>query len=472
MPISAIAYSIYVRQAQDASTEVYTLDYGDTLRVFDVRGNPRSSRKWSSRVRCIAVGDIEGHGNDAVAGGVGKRLLVIDKRGNPLWKINLESNVIACDARDIDGDDAAEVVAAMQNRRVILWNHDQEALFSKTFDETISDVWLEDITNDSELEVVVAERKGFIRILTAAGYEIKELKLGDSITVFGILVFGKRKFFITGNHTNFLTIWDIDGNEVTQVELPDDPKSLATGVPDDVSNVTYLVVGTGDRNLIFWVAQETEPVSKSEKRTLQQIGSTKTTIYRRAIVCGNCGAPASPETPRCESCGAVLEMLDEYELDEFIIEAIESVTSKIKRIELKELDIILRRTLPRPAAYNLRKSLQTMIKKQLIDGHFDRSFFVVTEPRKLEAPKDLDRRDLTQAKQILTDLLTNQRTFDVVQMERETGIPAKILRRTLLILLGEGAVQGVLSGDIFSLDQKQDAKSFAKRFDEELKRII
>jgi hypothetical protein len=57
-------------------------------------------------------------------------------------------------------------------------------------------------------------------------------------------------------------------------------------------------------------------------------------------------------------------------------------------------------------------------------------------------------------------------------MERETGIPAKILRRTLLILLGEGVVQGVLSGNIFSLDQKQNARSFAKRFDEELKRII
>jgi len=469
VPISAIAYSIYVRQAQDASTEVYTLDYGDSLRVFDVRGNPRSSRKWTSRVRCIAVGDIEGQGDDAVVGGVGKRLLIIDKRGKPIWNINLESTVISCDARDIDGDDAAEVVVAMQNKRVVLWNHDKEALFSRTFDETITDVWLEDITNDSELEVIVADRKGFVRILTAAGYQIQELKLGESITVFGILVFGKRKFFITGDHTEILKIWDIDGNQVSTIELPDNPKALATGVPDDISNVTYLVVSTGDRNLQFWVAQESVSVPNSEKITLQQIESTKTEIYRRVIKCGNCGAPASPESPRCESCGSVLEILDEYQLDEFIREALESVTSKHNRIELKELDRILRRTLPRPAAYNLRKSLQTMIKKQIIDGYFDRSFFIVTESKKIDIPKGISSSDISQARKTLTELLSNQRTIDVMKMERETGISAKILRRTLLILLGEGLVQGVLSGNVFALDQKQDPKAFAKHLDEELK---
>jgi hypothetical protein len=165
-------------------------------------------------------------------------------------------------------------------------------------------------------------------------------------------------------------------------------------------------------------------------------------------------------------------MLDEYDLDEFIREALESVTSKHKRIELKELDRILRRTLPRPAAYNLRKSLQTMIRKQIIDGHFDGSFFIVTEPKKLVTPKDLDRKEVAQVQQTLVELLSKERTFDVVQMERETGIPSKILRRTLLILLGEGVVQGVLSGNIFSLDQKQNPKTFAKRFDEEIKRII
>ncbi|MHA2352620.1 MAG: hypothetical protein ACXABX_05830, partial [Candidatus Thorarchaeota archaeon] len=102
VPTSANVYSVYVRQKTDASTQIFSLDYGDRLRVFDARGTLRSTRKWSSKVRCIAVGDIEGEGKDALVGGVGKKVLVVDHRGSPVWNIRLESNVVACDARDVD----------------------------------------------------------------------------------------------------------------------------------------------------------------------------------------------------------------------------------------------------------------------------------------------------------------------------------------------------------------------------------
>ncbi|MGY5876074.1 MAG: hypothetical protein RTU30_10035 [Candidatus Thorarchaeota archaeon] len=468
VPISSVAYSIYVRQALDASTEVYSLDYGDRLRVFDARGNTRSSRKWSSRVRCIAVGDVEGDGHDSLVGGVGKRVLVVDHRGSPLWKISLESSVIACDARDIDGDDTAEVVVALQNKRVILWNHDQEALFSRTMEGAISDVWLEDITNDSELEVVIAERKGLVRILTAAGYEIRQVQLGKSITVFGVLSFESRKLFVTGDHSKTLRIWDIDGHEVATIDLPDAPKALASGVPDDVHDISYLVVSTNDRNILFWEIQESAKASKEERLILQQIESTKDIMYRRAIKCGNCGAPTSPEASKCESCGAILEMLDEYAIEQFIVESLESITSKHKRIHLKEMDKILRRTLPQPAAYNLRSSLQAMIKRGVIDGYFEGSEFVVTEVSKIKRGK-VTRSDVRKVSTSLTDLLKDIRSIDVDQMERETGVPAKILRRTLLILLGEGLIEGALTGDVFVLDDKQDTRLLVKKLEEELR---
>ncbi|MFX0108661.1 MAG: hypothetical protein ACFE7R_10275, partial [Candidatus Hodarchaeota archaeon] len=92
VPIPANSYSLYVRQSRDARTQVFSLDYGEKLRVYDASGSLRSTRDWSSKVRCIAVGDIEGEGSDALVGGVGKRVLVVDQRGKPLWKIELESS--------------------------------------------------------------------------------------------------------------------------------------------------------------------------------------------------------------------------------------------------------------------------------------------------------------------------------------------------------------------------------------------
>ncbi|MHA2214139.1 MAG: zinc ribbon domain-containing protein, partial [Candidatus Thorarchaeota archaeon] len=337
VPTSANIYSVYVRQRQDAKTQIFSLDYSDKLRVYDARGTLRSTRKWSSKVRCIAVADVEGVGKDSLVGGVGKKVMVVDHQGSPIWNISLESSVVACDARDIDGDDAAEVVVALQNRRVILWNDDKNALFSRTMDRPVADVWLEDITNDTELEVVIADRKGVVTILTAAGYKLKELQLGSSLTTFAVLTFGERRLFVTGDRSSELKIWDIDGNQVASIEIDETPKAMATGIPDDVSDVAYLVVSTRDKKLSFWEVQETGKTSKSERVILQQIDSTKDTVYRRVIKCGNCGAPASPEAAKCESCGSQLEVLAEYVIEEYIQESIESITSKHHRIKLKEL---------------------------------------------------------------------------------------------------------------------------------------
>ena len=467
MVTSANVYSVYVRQKQDASTQIFSLDYGDSLRVFDARGTLRSKRKWSSKVRCIAVGDVEGEGKDALVGGVGKKVLVVDHRGSPVWNIRLESNVVACDARDIDGDDAAEVVVALQNNRVILYNDDKDAIFTKTMRDPVADVWLEDITKDTELEIVVADKKGVITILTAAGYELKELQLGSKLSVFAVLSFGKRTLFITGDQSSTLRMWDIDGNEVARLEVGDTPRAMATGIPDDISDVAFLVVSTKDKKLSFWEVQESGKVTRTEKVILQQIGSTKTVLYRRAIKCGNCGAPTSPEASTCSSCGAKLEMIEEYVIEEYIQESIDSITSKHNKIKLRELDRILRRTLPRPAAYNLRRSLQAMIQSNEIEGHIDSNMFVRTESKKKRIPAP-SRQDVQKVKGSLRNLLRGTDTLDVSRLEKETGVDRRILRRTLIILLGEGTIHGSISGDEFILEEKQNVSDFERKLLDEL----
>jgi hypothetical protein len=429
-------------------------------------GTLRSTRKWSSKVRCIAVADIEGEGKDALVGGVGKKVLVVDHRGSPVWNIRLESNVVACDARDIDGDDAAEVAVALENNRIILYNDDKDAIFTKTMRDPVADVWLEDITKDTELEVVVAEKSGLITVLTAAGYQLKELQLGSRLSVFAVLSFGDRTLFITGDQSPTLRMWDIDGNEVARLDVGDIPRAMATGIPDDISDVAFLVVSTTDKKLNFWEVQGTGEATRTEKVILQQIGSTKTVLYRRAIKCGNCGAPTSPEASACSSCGAKLEMIEEYVIEEYIQESIDSITSKHNRIKLMELDRILRRTLPRPAAYNLRRSLQAMIQSDAIEGHIDGSVFVRTEAKK-KMPRP-SSQEIQKVKGSLRNLIRGTDTLDIRRLERETGVDRRILRRTLIILLGEGTVQGSLSGDKFILEQKQDIKDFESKLVDEL----
>jgi hypothetical protein len=469
VPVSANVYSVYVRQRQDSSTQIFSLDYADRLRIFDARGTVRSTRKWSSKVRCIAVADVRGEGKDSLVGGVGKKLLVVDHRGEPFWKISLESPVVACDARDVDGDGAAEVVVALQNRRVVLWNDDRDAIFSRNMRNPIADVWLEDITNDGELETVIADRSGLVTVLTSAGYQLREIQLGESITTFAVLSFGERKLFVTGDTSSVLRLWDLDGAEVERVQLDDSPRALATGVPDDDSDIAYLVVSTRDKKLTFFEVEGSGKVSKTEQVILQQIGSTKTILYRRAIKCGNCGAPVSPEAPRCSSCGAQLEMYEEYVIEEYIQESIDSITSKHERIQLHELDRILRRTLPRPAAYNLRRSLQAMIQSGAIEGYIQENMFVRTQAGARKILKKPDQKAIQRVPSAILDLLKGQGSFEVAKLERETEVDRDVLRRTLIILLGEGEVKGTLDGNEFRLSEGQDPRELARLMTEELR---
>ncbi|NHJ14558.1 MAG: zinc ribbon domain-containing protein, partial [Candidatus Thorarchaeota archaeon] len=321
---------------------------------------------------------------------------------------------------------------------------------------------------DSELEVVIAEQTGVVTILTAAGYELKRLELGNVITVFAVLTYGKRKLFVTGDHSPTLKIWDIDGNVLEQITVPAAPKAIASGTPDDVSDLAYLVIASRDRKLSFWEIRGPVKVTSEEKITLQAIESTKTTLYRRAIKCGNCGAPTSPEAPECSACGAKLQVLGEYVIEQYIQDSIDSITSRHTKMKLKDLDTILRKTLPQPAAYNLRRSIQAMLKKGKIEGHFDENAFVRTvkaEPKKLEKPS---AEQVERAEEILVDLLRGKDTLDIKLLERKTGIDRRILRHTLLILLGEGAIQGTFYGDEFTLDRNERPEEFVRKMAKEL----
>ncbi|MFW9806795.1 MAG: hypothetical protein ACFFFK_08710, partial [Candidatus Thorarchaeota archaeon] len=71
-------------------------------------------------------------------------------------------------------------------------------------------------------------------------------------------------------------------------------------------------------------------------------------------------------------------------------------------------------------------------------------------------------------KNVLRDLIHANDSLDVLLLEKETGVDRRILRRTLIILLGEGIVHGSLSGDEFILDKNQDRSDFERKMVDEL----
>ncbi|MHA2600675.1 MAG: hypothetical protein AM324_000910, partial [Candidatus Thorarchaeota archaeon SMTZ1-83] len=68
---------------------------------------------------------------------------------------------------------------------------------------------------------------------------------------------------------------------------------------------------------------------------------------------------------------------------------------------------------------------------------------------------------------MIGDLLKEKNSFEIQLIEEETGLPRSVLRRTLMILLGEDLVEGTLYGDIFTVNGKKNAKEFVTKLQEE-----
>jgi len=461
----SLIYDIFVRTIQ-RGVEIYTLDYDENLKIFSPAGRQRSSRKFSSKVRTVAIGDIDADGDDDIVAGTKDCIIVMSNEGDIVYRIAEPSSAVTCDVADIDGDLAEEFVAAFRDSSVTLWNDDM-TLFTRDFSSAVSVVRLENMTDDPELEVVVIERDGTVSIVSAAGYLLKCINLDTEVRVGTVLNLVDEKLLATGDKSSTLKIWDMSGDLVKEIELSERPYAIdADRHPR--SDVLYMAVATRHPSLeIFRLAGEEKPAVT--QKVIREISSTKQAVYRRAIKCGNCGAPVSPETPVCESCGAQLEELEE-DLDEFISEIILSVTSLSNEMRLRELDRKIRRSLPRPAVYNLRNHIQTMVERKHLSGHFveDGRVFVATELKPEAVVPSLSRSDIrtllsnvTSGKKIeLADLLEMQEALADPDVDHELG--PVTLRRALMILQNEGKISGEFI----------DTTSFEIDSEEEMKRVI
>lgn len=110
-----------------------------------------------------------------------------------------------------------------------------------------------------------------------------------------------------------------------------------------------------------------------------------------------------------------------------------------------------------------------MIQSESIDGHIDGSTFVRTEIGKPKKLAKLEEKDIRNIETTLLSLLRGTDNLDIARMEKQTGVDRTTLRRTLIILLGDGIIQGTLEGDLFILNDKMDMRYFVGKLVDELK---
>ncbi len=450
--VPSLVYDLFVRTRRDGRVEIFTIDYGGKLRIYDTEGHTVASRAWSPDVRSIAIGDVDADFADDVIAGTKDCVIIIGAKGNRIAKIERPSPVITCDAADIDGDCASEVIVALQNNEVTLWNDEMTVIFSRTFSSHITSVRLENLTDDDDMDAIVIERKGNVTVLSSSGHTLKELKLDDGdIRVATVLDLDKEKIIVTGNSKEAaLRVWNIEGNPIARIPLPDVPHSIDAN-RHFRGNTLFLVVGTQANTLeIIQLISERESVAT--KRVIEELRSTKRDVYRRPIRCGYCGAPVPPDVDRCPSCGAYLESFEEDELDEYISETIGSVLEVDHEIKLNELDRIVRRTLPAPRVYNLRRHIQGMVKKGIISGHFRGCTFIATTKR----PRGTMASSASASRIKQVQSIVSTRTSDIGDLidiadalsdpDVDHGLSPRDIRRALILLMKQGVIDGEFVG--------------------------
>lgn len=232
----------------------------------------------------IAVGDINGDGNNEIVASIGEELIVFDSRMNVLSKKNYESDIFSITLMDLDNDTIPEITCFLSDGRYrifVLHFSSGELQEAGKFDFTsyfgvsqkerreaaISPVVSYDIDEDGEAEILAVVNSGYTlkpRGVLAFEYPsgavewFYESASSVSIDAFCDINSDGKPEVVLGSHAccngntqgqkddchAYLTVLDLTGNEIWSKEVASGLKTVRVGVDDIENDGEVEIVGT------------------------------------------------------------------------------------------------------------------------------------------------------------------------------------------------------------------------------------
>jgi hypothetical protein len=217
--------------------------------------------KWTDEMAggfalSIEVADIDDDNNaEIILGGEGKGVIALNGENDVKWKTELDNPVYFVKVADVDNDGNPDIVALTNNYGIsatvyvldrdgnVVWNHSIE---EGIYQASMNSIFMEDIDDDNDLEILVATYKKGLIVLDHDGNEVWDYKTDRLVT--SVLVSelndDDEQEIIFGSNP-YLYILDKNGDLKSKIDINDSARTILVS---DLENdgVKEIIIGTNN----------------------------------------------------------------------------------------------------------------------------------------------------------------------------------------------------------------------------------
>ncbi len=226
------------------------------LYILDKDCTPLQKVTFGNWVRCCAMGDIDGDGDDEIVAGSGdkslKILKLIGERFQEIRSIDFPHIVNACAIADVKGDGIPEILVGTWGEIVYALDpREYKILWQKEFRGWINFICPGDVTGSGRTDLLVGTRDGLFYVVEGTdGHVIWDYTFPKEINGAAIADVDNSGVpsILVGGNTEVLTIFNSQGN--IQRELPVQNRILSIAVGDiDGDHANEIILGCSDNTL-------------------------------------------------------------------------------------------------------------------------------------------------------------------------------------------------------------------------------
>jgi len=224
---------------KDGKSEILVGFYSGSLRVFNLDGEElwRKSLGTSSSISYILAYDINNDGYcEILCEGASSVLRALDWQGEELWQRKFNFSPGPIHPYDLNNDGYYElIVGATPSRTLTVLTHNGLTLWRKTFRHSVKPEVVFDINGDESAEIIIYERTemtgetGIIKVLNAIGNQIKKF-LVKEFAALDVADFDNDSEYeiIIGTREGYLRVVKLDGKNLWKKKFDESILELIT----------------------------------------------------------------------------------------------------------------------------------------------------------------------------------------------------------------------------------------------------
>lgn len=197
----------------------------------------------------ITLEGTDAHRHDELRGGA---IYILSETGQLKWQVAHDDKVRGLAVADINGDNACEIIAGLEDNRIVVTDRSGASIWSYKTGEWVYVIHLADLDKDGKLEIIAGSGDGYVYVFKADGQLLWRFQTGDrvySVDTGDIDNNGQIEIAVGSGDRN---IYILSREGVCKAVFAMDDRVRNVALADcDGDGYLEIIVGLGDKHVCF-----------------------------------------------------------------------------------------------------------------------------------------------------------------------------------------------------------------------------